>query len=264
MLHGRTCPACSGQVLPEWEVLRLKSILSVRNLGIAFGSNEVLKSVNFDVYEQEVLGVIGPNGAGKTVMLNILSGLLKPTHGTVTFLEKDITRTRITERTYMGIGRTFQIPRSFEGMTVYENVLTGGVYGRKLSEREAEKNAVEILALIGLRDSAYKKAGKLGLLDRKRLEIGIALASRPKLILLDEVAGGLTNSEVAEIMKIVETIKAQGLSVIWIEHVMQTMIEGTDRVMLLSDGRDILTATAPVIMVSREVSEVYLGAEDDE
>jgi branched-chain amino acid transport system ATP-binding protein len=149
-------------------------------------------------------------------------------------------------------------------MTVYENVLTGGVYGRKLSEREAEKNAVEILALIGLRDSAYKKAGKLGLLDRKRLEIGIALASRPKLILLDEVAGGLTNSEVAEIMKIVETIKAQGLSVIWIEHVMQTMIEGTDRVMLLSDGRDILTATAPVIMVSREVSEVYLGAEDDE
>ena len=242
----------------------MNAILSVRDLGIAFGSNEVLKSVNFDVYEHEVLGVIGPNGAGKTVMLNILSGLLKPTHGTVTFLGKDITHAKITDRTYMGIGRTFQIPRSFEGMTIYENVLAGGVYGRHLSEREASKNAAEILSMIGLNDALYEKAGKLGLLGRKRLEIGIALASQPKLMLLDEVAGGLTNSEVAEIMKIVKTIQEMGISVIWIEHVMQTMIEGTDRVMLLADGHDILTATADVVMVSKEVNEVYLGAEDDE
>lgn len=241
----------------------MNAILTVRELGICFGSNEVLKSVNFDVYENEVLGVIGPNGAGKTVMLNILSGILKPTCGTVTFLGEDITHRKITERTYMGIGRTFQIPRSFEGMTIYENVMAGGVYGQHLSEREAGKNADEILHLIGLVADPYQKAGKLGLLGRKRLEIGIALASKPKLLLLDEVAGGLTNSEVAEIMKIVSTIKNMGISVIWIEHVMQTMIEGTDRVMLLSGGRDILTAPAAEVMISKEVNDVYLGAEDD-
>jgi branched-chain amino acid transport system ATP-binding protein len=125
-----------------------KTILSVEDLGISFGSNHVLKSVSFEVREQEVLGVIGPNGAGKTVMLNILSGILSPTRGRIVFLGREISKMKITERTRMGLGRTFQVPRPFGNMTVYENILTGGVYGRKIAEEEAAAQAKEILALI--------------------------------------------------------------------------------------------------------------------
>lgn len=241
----------------------MNTVIEVRNLAISFGSNHVLKSVNFDVYEQEVLGVIGPNGAGKTAMLNILSGIIKPTGGSIKFLGEDITTAKITERTYMGIARSFQIPRAFERMTVLENIMVGGVYGSHRSQREAGQEAEKILELIGLASCPYQKAGKLNLLGRKRLEIGVALASNPKILLLDEVAGGLTNSEVEEILKIVCAIKEMGISAIWIEHVLQTMMEGTDRVMLLSDGKDIITAPADVVMGSREVRDVYLGAEDD-
>lgn len=240
------------------------AILTVTDLGISFGSNHVLKSVNFEVYEQEVLGVIGPNGAGKTVLLNLISGILMPSKGRIEFLGKEISKTKITERTRMGLGRTFQIPRCFENMTVYENILINGIYGQKISEREAAAQANEILELIWLSAQHNDISGKLGLLARKRLEIGIALASAPKLLLLDEVAGGLTNSEVSEILDIVRTVKQRGISIIWIEHVMQTMLEGTDRVMLLADGRDILTAPPAELMRSRQVGEVYLGAEANE
>ena len=239
-------------------------ILSVRDLGISFGSNHVLKSVNLDVQENEVLGVIGPNGAGKTVMLNLLSGILKPSKGSIVFMGKDITNMKITERTKIGLGRTFQIPRCFENMTVYENILANGVYGQNISEHASAEQAVVILDLIRLNQHHNAMAGKLGLLARKRLEIGIALASAPKLLLLDEVAGGLTNSEVSEILQIVRAVKSRGISIIWIEHVMQTMLEGTDRVMLLADGRDILCAPPAELMRSRQVNEVYLGAEENE
>lgn len=242
----------------------MDAILAVTDLGISFGSNHVLKSVNLEVRENEVLGVIGPNGAGKTVMLNLISGILKPLKGRIEFLGKEITNMKITQRTQLGIGRTFQIPRCFENMTVYENILTNGVYGRNISERESSAQAREILDLIRLTANHNDLAGKLGLLARKRLEIGIALASKPKLLLLDEVAGGLTTSEVAEILEIVRVIKSQGISIIWIEHVMQTMIEGTDRVMLLADGRDILCAPPDEIMLSKEVGDVYLGADEDD
>lgn len=240
------------------------AILAVFDLGISFGSNHVLKSVNFEVYESEVLGVIGPNGAGKTVMLNLISGILKPSKGRIEFLGKEITNMKITERTQMGLGRTFQIPRCFENMTVYENILTNGVYGQKVSERVSAAQADEILDLIRLSSQHNELAGKLGLLARKRLEIGVALASAPRVLILDEVAGGLTNSEVGEILDIVRTVKNRGISVIWIEHVMQTMVEGTDRVMLLADGRDILTAPPAELMRSKQLGEVYLGAEENE
>ncbi|MBQ9979990.1 MAG: ATP-binding cassette domain-containing protein [Oscillospiraceae bacterium] len=242
----------------------MKEILSVRDLGISFGSNEVLKSINFDVYENEVLGVIGPNGAGKTVMLNIISGILKPTHGSLTFLGEDLLEKKIVERTYAGIGRTFQVPRSFEAMSVFENVVIGAAYGNGISEKAAKEKACEILNFIDLYDKRNQPAGKLNLIGRKRLEIGIALASDPRLLLLDEVAGGLTKSEVTEILQIVSNIKARGISIIWIEHVMQTMIEGTDRVMLMAGGKDIITAPAEVVMASDEVNMVYLGADDNE
>ena len=148
-------------------------ILTVEDLGISFGSNHVLKSVNYTLDENEILGVIGPNGAGKTVMLNILTGILKPTKGKVMFNGADITNKSVNERVRLGIGRTFQIPRAFEKMTAYENVMTGGVFGDGLSERQAGDRAVEILEMIGLSEKSMVFAGKLSLLDRKRLEIGV-------------------------------------------------------------------------------------------
>lgn len=242
----------------------MNTVLSVKDLGISFGGNKVLESINFEVGEGEVLGIMGPNGAGKTVLMNIISGILKADHGEVIFLGEDIQKQKITDRTVKGIGRTFQVPRSFEHMSVYENILASVVYGQLVSEKEARQKAIDVLKLVKLQDRANEPAGKLSLINRKRLEIGAALASDPKLLLLDEVAGGLTNAEVAGILDIVRTIKERGVSIIWIEHVISTLVNGTDRVMLMAGGRDLMTAPPQEIMNSSIVNEVYMGADEDE
>ncbi len=234
-------------------------VFSAEDIAISFGSNQVLRSVNFELGESEVLGVIGPNGAGKTVMLNVITGMLKPDHGRLLFDGRDISKEGVVERARMGFGRTFQIPRSFANMTAYENSLVGAVFGNAQSEQAACGRVCEILEMIGLSQKRLDFAGKLSLLDRKRLEIGMALASGPKVLLFDEVAGGLTESEVAEILKIVAQIKASGVSIIWIEHVLQTMLHGTDRVMLLAEGRNVVCGLPDEVMASKEVEEAYLG-----
>ena len=234
--------------------------MSARDIGISFGNNRVLESVSFDLHKGETLGVIGPNGAGKTVLLNILTGILRPAHGEVFLDGIEITKKGITERTMMGLGRTFQIPRSFENMTAYENTLVGAVFGKDITERAAEERAHEVLDIIGLSGKKRVFAGKLGLLDRKRLEIGIALAGGPSVLLLDEAAGGLTESETMEVLEIVGSVKASGVGVIWIEHVLQTMLHGTERILLLAEGRDLLCGPPQEVMGSKEVERVYLGA----
>jgi ABC-type branched-subunit amino acid transport system ATPase component len=242
----------------------LSELLRVEDLSIAFGNNQVLKGLSFEVNENEVLGIIGPNGAGKTVLLNILTGILKPDSGRIIYKGEDIAKTKIVERTYMGIGRTFQVPRSFEGMSVYENVMIGGVCGRQMTEKEAGTCADKILAQINMADKRDLLAGTLGLLDRKRLEIGVALASKPSLLLIDEAAGGLTESEVVSIIDIVRGAKEQGVTIIWIEHVLQTMIEGTDRTLCVAEGRNVICGHPRDVMDSPEVHAVYLGTEEDE
>ena len=244
--------------------MELGAILKVSDLGISFGSNHVLKSINFELGEGEVLGVIGPNGAGKTVMLNILTGILKPSKGSIVFDGKEIGGEGVTERCRSGIGRTFQVPRPFEQMTVFENIMVGGVFGAGMSEAQAKQKALEVASLIKLEDKLGLFAGKLGLLDRKRLEIGRALATEPKIVLLDEVGGGLTESEVGLIINLVKDIQKQGVSVIWIEHIIRTMLEGTNRVMLLADGVDVITGEPYEVMNSAEVKKVYMGGGDDE
>ncbi|HVI43097.1 MAG TPA: ATP-binding cassette domain-containing protein [Anaerovoracaceae bacterium] len=242
----------------------MNEILSVDQLAISFGSNEVLKSINFKLHENEVLGVIGPNGAGKTVMLNILTGILKPSKGTVTFLGEDITKMPVAARCREGVGRTFQVPRPFEKMTVFENILVGCVYGGRLSEKHAKNNAMDILEKTKLADRRNDFAGKLGLLDRKRLEVGRALATNPKVLLLDEVGGGLTESEVEDVLDLVRMVKSQGVSVVWIEHIIKTMLEGTDKVLLLANGRDIVCGSPINVMNSPEVKEIYIGCDNDQ
>jgi branched-chain amino acid transport system ATP-binding protein len=242
----------------------LGEILSVEALSISFGSNAVLRELTFSVENNEVLGIIGPNGAGKTVLLNILTGILRPDAGRIVYRGNDVTDTKIVDRTRMGIGRTFQVPRSFEGMSVFENVLVGGVCGKLCAEKNAGAAAIDILERIGLLDKADSPAGALGLLDRKRLEIGVALASEPQLLLIDEAAGGLTESEVASILEIVRDAKGRGTSVIWIEHVLQTMLEGTDRTLCIAEGRNVICGKPHDVMKSEEVHAVYLGTEDDD
>ncbi|MDR2296162.1 MAG: ATP-binding cassette domain-containing protein [Clostridiales Family XIII bacterium] len=237
----------------------MNAILAAEDIAVSFGSNRVLKSVSFELAEGEVLGCIGPNGAGKTVMLNIITGILKPDKGRLVFKGRNILKHDVAERARNGFGRTFQIPRSFSNMTAYENSLVGAMFGGGQSERMASRRVCEILSRIGLDDKKFDFAGKLSLLDRKRLEIGMALASNPEVLLLDEVAGGLTESEVARILEIVSWIKSSGISIIWIEHVLQTMLHGTDRVMLLAEGRNMLCGLPRDVMASREVEEVYLG-----
>jgi len=241
----------------------MSKILQITDLGMSFGSNTVFSNVTFEVDSDEILGIIGPNGAGKTVLLDLITGMLTPTSGSIVYDGSDISKWSIVKRTKAGIGRTFQVPKPFEQMTAYENVAMGGVCGPGLSEREASWNATEILEMIGLQDKMTTMAGMLGLLERKRLEIGTALALRPKLLLLDEVAGGLTETEVDGVLELVRTINSRGIGVIWIEHVLETMINGTDRVMCLAEGRVIISGKPMEVFNSPKVKEVYLGVDEE-
>lgn len=243
--------------------LNESTILEVKNLGISFGNNHVLKCVNFELKKNEVLGVIGPNGAGKTVMLNILTGILKPGKGTVLYEGRDISHQSVSQRCAQGIGRTFQVPRPFEKMTVLENIMVGGVFGAKLTEKQAKEKAIEIAEDIGLKDKLPMFASRLGLLDRKRLEIGRGLATDPKILLLDEVGGGLTETEVSQVIDMVKKIKSHGVSVIWIEHIIRTMLEGTDRVLLLAEGEKVICGKPLEVMQSKEVTAVYMGGVEE-
>jgi len=245
------------------EVGPMSSLLEVRDIGISFGSNHVLRALSFEVEENEIFGIIGPNGAGKTVTLDVLTGSLCPTKGEIFFKGVNITHKTVADRCRMGFGRTFQIPRPFEKMTVFENVIVGGIYAGRLSESAAKNRALSVIDFTGLDEKKDWFSGKLGLLDRKRLEIARALAGSPRILLLDEVAGGLTESEVEELLGIVKMIKAQGVSIVWIEHVLKTMREGTDRILCLAQGSNVVCGLPDEVMRSKEVHEVYLGADEE-
>ena len=240
----------------------MSEILTVENLTVAFGKLKILDSLSMGVQEGEVLGVIGPNGAGKTTLLNALSGRIKPQGGRIVYQGIEITGLSPAKRCKKGIGRTYQVPCPFENGTVYENVLVGGVHGAGLSERKAREKCLEILSFTGIIEKKDILAGKLTLMDRKRLEVARALATNPKLLLLDEVAAGLTEVEVKAVLQIVEKIKNIGVTIIWIEHIIKTMLEGTDRLLCLAAGKNLLCGDPKEVMASKLVGEVYLGVED--
>jgi branched-chain amino acid transport system ATP-binding protein len=240
------------------------NILTFENVNAGYGRVQILHDLSFSVEEGEVYGVIGPNGCGKTTMFNALIGLIIPTSGKITFNGQDITKVKPADRCHMGIGRTYQVPRPFEGMSVYENVLVASVHGANHSEHEGRDVALEALKLTELYEKREIPAGELTLLDRKRLEIARALGTQPKLLLLDEVAAGLTEAEVQDVMKMVADLKAAGYSIIWIEHVIQTMVESTDHLMCMSDGHQLLIGDPRPVMDSKEVEAVYLGVEEED
>ncbi len=242
----------------------MSDILVAQNLYKSFGSLAAVQDLSFNVREGEILGIMGPNGAGKTTVFNLLTGNLKLDHGIITFKGGDLTRESPSKRCRRGIGRTYQIPQPFDKMTVFENLLVAAVHGGGLSEKKARRKILDILDLIGL--SAIKDlfAGGLSLLERKRLELGRALATQPGLILLDEIAGGLTEAEAFLVLQIVKKIQEMGITIIWIEHILMVMSEGVDRLLVISEGHQLNCGNPGEVMCSKEVLECYLGVEEDE
>ena len=234
-------------------------ILRLDNLTRSFGSLKAVDGVNLAVAPGEALGIIGPNGAGKSTLFNLVTGLLRPDAGSISFDGRDITRAPPRARCVAGIGRSFQIPHPFENLTVFENLLVAAVHGRRRREREVIDACGDILERTGLIAFANRRAGTLNLLGRKRLELARALAGAPRLLLLDEIAGGLTEAECAELVALVKEINKSGMTIVWVEHIVHVLVAVVSRLVVLNFGRKIVEGEPRSVMASAEVREIYLG-----
>ncbi|HLA44808.1 MAG TPA: ABC transporter ATP-binding protein, partial [Aggregatilineales bacterium] len=209
-------------------------ILELQQVSKSFGALLVCNRINLQLETGVALGILGPNGAGKTTLMNLISGDLRLSSGRVIFQGQDISSISASKRCRMGISRTSQIPRPFIGMTVFENVLVGAMYGSKRAHHH--EICHDVLQLTGLLDRWNVLAGDLRLLERKRLELARALATNPSLLLLDEIAGGLTDHEVTDLLEIIATIRARGITIIWIEHIVHALISSVDRILAINFG----------------------------
>jgi branched-chain amino acid transport system ATP-binding protein len=236
-------------------------ILQLQDVSQSFGALKVADAVTFDLSEGEALGIIGPNGAGKSTMFNLIAGNLVADAGTIRLAGNDVTRTPPMVRCTAGIGRTFQIPQPFERLTVFENLLVAAAFGSRKREAEVSDRCADILVETGLADRANQPAGSLGLLQRKRLELARALATDPKILLLDEIAGGLTEAECHALVETIRGVHRRGMSIIWIEHVLHALNAVVERLLVLNFGKMIGIGEPQAIMASREVCEIYLGIE---
>jgi branched-chain amino acid transport system ATP-binding protein len=234
-------------------------ILRLDNLTRSFGSLKAVDGVNLAVAPGEALGIIGPNGAGKSTLFNLVTGLLRPDAGSIAFDGRDITRAPPRARCVAGIGRSFQIPHPFENLTVFENLLVAAVHGRRRREREVVDACGDILERTGLIAFANRRAGTLNLLGRKRLELARALAGAPRLLLLDEIAGGLTEAECAELVTLVKEINKSGMTIVWVEHIVHVLVAVVSRLVVLNFGRKIVEGEPRPVMASAEVREIYMG-----
>jgi branched-chain amino acid transport system ATP-binding protein len=243
-------------------VTKVPDILVAENLKKSFGSLLAIGDLSFAVRQGEILGLMGPNGAGKTTLFNLLTGVLQPDEGQIVFKGREISRASPAERCRRGMGRTYQIPRPFGKLTVFENLMVAAVHGAGLIEKEARDEVLTIVARLGLTACKDIEAGRLPLFNRRRLELGRALATRPELVLLDEIAGGLAEHEAHEVMQIVRTIQDQGTTAIMIEHILTLMTEGVDRLLVIAEGRLLACGEPGAVMRSSEVLACYLGEND--
>jgi branched-chain amino acid transport system ATP-binding protein len=237
------------------------ALLSLQNLSKRYGALIVTEDVSLDVEPGEILGILGPNGAGKTTLFNLVAGTVRPDAGTVRFHDDDITALDASERCRRGISRSFQIPHPFSGMTVFENVLVGATFGRRAGVTAPDARAAAVLDLTGLRPRANTLAGSLTLLERKRLELARSLATDPELLLLDEIAGGLTERECQSLLSTVRDVHASGVTIVWIEHVVHALMSVAKRLVVVNFGRKIADGLPAEVLASAEVQSVYMGAD---
>lgn len=234
-------------------------VLAGEGLTKRYGKLTVLDQVSFSVGAAEAVGIVGPNGAGKSTLLGVLSGSVPATAGVVRLAGQDISALRPESRCRSGIGRAFQIPRPFAGMTVLENVLVGASYGAGLGRKASFARSIEVLESCGLVDLANRRADTLGLLHRKRLELARALATDPQVLLLDEIGGGLTDGEAAELVTTVLQLRGLGLSIVWIEHIVHVLLQVVDRLVCMDAGRVIADGNPHEVLRDAVVIDAYLG-----
>jgi branched-chain amino acid transport system ATP-binding protein len=235
--------------------------LEVENLSKAFGGVLAINRVSFDLDQGEVLGLIGPNGAGKSTLFDIITGISKPDAGRIRFNNRDITGIAPYKVCQNGIARTFQLVKPFSRLTPMENVMVGRAYGGQPagSIKQARVESAQILSFTGLGNKRVSTAGMLSLVDRKRLEIARALATKPQLLLLDEMMAGLNPTELDDAIRLIKAIRDSGISLIVVEHVMKVIMGISDRVIVLKVGEKIAEGTPHEVASNRQVIEAYLG-----
>ncbi|MFL5038854.1 MAG: ABC transporter ATP-binding protein [Xanthobacteraceae bacterium] len=234
-------------------------ILALEKISKRFGAVVIANEIDLILAEGEALGVIGPNGAGKTTLFGIAAGTVAPDAGRVVFAGTDVTRLAPERRCRLGLARSFQIPQPFGGMTVFENVVVAAAFGSGRSERVVYGDCADLLARCRLVDEANRAAGALTLIDRTRLELARALATRPRVLLLDEVAGGLTEHECADLVALIGDIRRTGISIVWIEHVVHALVAVVDRLIVLHGGSFIAAGDPHTVIRSPQVREIYTG-----
>jgi branched-chain amino acid transport system ATP-binding protein len=233
--------------------------LEVADVAKSYGSLSVLGSVSLAVAPGEAVGVVGPNGAGKTTLLDLLSGTGRCDTGRVLLQGRDVTRLPPPLRARMGLGRTFQVPRPLAGLTVFENALVGSTRAAGLRGRQAYGTAYEALAVTGMAGQANTTAGSLRLLDRKRLELARALAMRPRVLLLDEIAGGLSDPETEALIGTIRAVNEGGTAIVWVEHVLRVLTAVVTRLVCLAGGQVIADGAPSDVLASDAVRTAFLG-----
>jgi len=236
-------------------------LLRLDGVSKSYGALKVTDDITLSVAAGETLGILGPNGAGKTTLFNLISGDVRCDTGRVAYEGRDITALKPHQRCRAGIGRSYQVPQPFGAMTVFENLVTAACFGGGQPEHEAWETAHRVLGQTGLMAQANQPAGSLTLLNRKRLELARALATGPKLLLLDEIAGGLTEHEARQLVDELRRIKEQGVTMIWIEHVVHALLAIADRLFVINFGQKLAEGEPRAVMDDAEVRRVYMGLE---
>jgi branched-chain amino acid transport system ATP-binding protein len=238
------------------------ALLELVHISKRFGGVVVADDVSLSVEPGASIGVLGPNGAGKTTLFGVISGDVRPDSGQILLDGNVINRLDPAARCRLGVGRTYQIPKPFERMSVFENVLVAAQQGAQSRGLASHERAISTLQRSGLMDKANRSAGSLGLLDRKRLELARTMATGPRLLLLDEVASGLTDPEMRDLVEVVRSIRDEGTAVVWIEHVVRALVGAVERLLCLSSGSFIADGEPRAVLESPAVREVYLGTDE--
>lgn len=233
------------------------ALLTLESMSKRYGALVVTDAVSLAVQQGEIVGILGPNGAGKTTLFNLVAGTVRADSGRVQFKGSDISKMGAAERCRLGISRSFQVPHPFTGMTVFENILVGARFGR--AGADAEAHALKVMDLTGMKTKANALAGSVTLLERKRLELARALATEPELLLLDEIAGGLTERECQSLLVSIRDVHASGVTIVWIEHVVHALLSVAQRLVVLNFGKLIADGKPDEVIRSKDVKSVYLG-----